>query len=294
MARRRRFSEEPFGATIEQLMAESDVTYRELAARTGLSAGYLNHLVHGNRPVPSNDVVRTLAEALNVEPEHFREFRLRVITERLEEMPELIDRLYKRLGESAQRERRRSECQRRCRQDDDVRVPVGGCRRARLRPRASDRRRPPGVVGGMARGTPGRRCVDRRSAVRANIDAGDGPARSRDRRHAAGRCATAPVRDAIGAGGRDPDPSRRGGVLAGALDSRDDPGQDAARRRHRAARLGTNDLDEAINWWQSEKVQVWGVIPERVAIASGPDARLYREGLTEYDGVLRRALGLRR
>ena len=61
-----------------------------------------------------------------------------------------------------------------------------------------------------------------------------------------------------------------------------------------AARLGTNDLDEAINWWQSEKVQVWGVIPERVAIASGPDARLYREGLTEYDGVLRRALGLRR
>jgi transcriptional regulator with XRE-family HTH domain len=99
MARRRRFSEELFGATIEQLMAESDVTYRELAARTGLSAGYLNHLVHGNRPVPSNDVVRTLAEALNVEPEHFREFRLRVITERLEEMPELIDRLYKRLGE---------------------------------------------------------------------------------------------------------------------------------------------------------------------------------------------------
>ena len=98
MPRRRRFSEESFGPTIEALMTESGVTYRELAARTGLSAGYLNHLVHGNRPVPSNDVVRTLAEALNVEPEHFREFRLRAITERLEAMPELIDRLYKRLG----------------------------------------------------------------------------------------------------------------------------------------------------------------------------------------------------
>ena len=80
-------------------MAETGVTYRELAARTGLSAGYLNHLVHGNRPVPSNDVVKTLAGALDVEPEHFREFRLRVITDRLEAMPELIDRLYKRLGE---------------------------------------------------------------------------------------------------------------------------------------------------------------------------------------------------
>jgi transcriptional regulator with XRE-family HTH domain len=98
MARRRRFSEEQFGATVENLMNEVGVTYRELAVRTGLSAGYLNHLVHGNRPVPSNDVVKTLADALDVEPEHFREYRLRVITERLEQMPELIDRLYKRLG----------------------------------------------------------------------------------------------------------------------------------------------------------------------------------------------------
>ncbi len=98
MARKRRFSEEPFGATVESLMNEIGVTYRELASRTGLSAGYLNHLVHGNRPVPSNDVVQTLADALEVEPEHFREFRLRAITERLERMPELIDRLYKRLG----------------------------------------------------------------------------------------------------------------------------------------------------------------------------------------------------
>jgi transcriptional regulator with XRE-family HTH domain len=79
-------------------MAETGTTYRGLAERTGLSAGYLNHLVHGNRPVPSNDVMRTLATALGVEPEHFREYRIRVITEKLERMPELIDRLFKRLG----------------------------------------------------------------------------------------------------------------------------------------------------------------------------------------------------
>ena len=98
MARRRKYSEEPFGSTVERLMGENGVTYRALAERTNLSAGYLNHLVHGNRPVPSNDVVQNLAAALGVEPEHFREYRLRVITERLESMPELIDRLYKRLG----------------------------------------------------------------------------------------------------------------------------------------------------------------------------------------------------
>ncbi len=98
MARKRRFSEDPFGPTVERLMNETGVTYRALADKTKLSAGYLNHLVHGNRPVPSNDVVQTLASALGVEPEHFREYRLRVITEKLEAMPELIDRLYKRLA----------------------------------------------------------------------------------------------------------------------------------------------------------------------------------------------------
>ena len=98
MPRRQRFSNDSFGPTVERLMVEQGITYRALADKTGLSAGYLNHLVHGNRPVPSNDVVETLAGALGVEPEHFREYRLRVITERLESMPEMIDRLYRRLG----------------------------------------------------------------------------------------------------------------------------------------------------------------------------------------------------
>jgi len=57
-----------------------------------------------------------------------------------------------------------------------------------------------------------------------------------------------------------------------------------------AARLGTNDLDEAIRWWTDSKVPIWGVIPERVGIAAGPEARLYRDGLDAYDAVLRRAL----
>jgi len=101
MARKRRFSEEPFGPTMERLMDESGLTYRALASKTRLSAGYLNHVVHGNRPVPSNDIVERLAAALGVEPEHFLEYRVRTITERLERMPELVDRLYRRLGTSA-------------------------------------------------------------------------------------------------------------------------------------------------------------------------------------------------
>jgi transcriptional regulator with XRE-family HTH domain len=98
MARRRRYSEQPFGPTIEELMVETGTTYRGLADKADLSAGYLNPIVHGNRPVPSNDVIERIADSLGVEAEHFREYRIRVITDKLEEMPELIDRLYRRLA----------------------------------------------------------------------------------------------------------------------------------------------------------------------------------------------------
>jgi len=98
MPRRRKYSEQPFGPTLERLMDETGTTYRGLADGTELSAGYLNHLVHGNRPVPSNAVIERLADALGVEPEHFLEYRVRVITERLEQLPDLVDRLYRRLS----------------------------------------------------------------------------------------------------------------------------------------------------------------------------------------------------
>jgi transcriptional regulator with XRE-family HTH domain len=98
MAKRRRYSDQSLGPTIESLMAETGTTYRGLADKASLSAGYLNHIVHGNRPVPSNEVIARIADSLEVEPEHFREYRIRVITEKLEQMPELIDRLYRRLA----------------------------------------------------------------------------------------------------------------------------------------------------------------------------------------------------
>jgi chromosome partitioning protein len=57
-----------------------------------------------------------------------------------------------------------------------------------------------------------------------------------------------------------------------------------------AARLGTNDLDATLEDWASAKVPIWGVIPERVAIAAGPASRIYREGLEAYQEVLKKAL----
>ncbi len=97
-AKKRTYSSEPLGPTIERLMAETGVTYRALAEKTELSAGYLNHIVHGNRPVPSNEVLAKIAKALGVQPDHFREVRVRIITEKLEQTPALVERLYKRLA----------------------------------------------------------------------------------------------------------------------------------------------------------------------------------------------------
>jgi len=57
-----------------------------------------------------------------------------------------------------------------------------------------------------------------------------------------------------------------------------------------AARMGTNDLAETIAWWNGQEVPVWGIIPERVGIAAGPEGRLHSEGLSAYAAVLKKAL----
>jgi chromosome partitioning protein len=61
-----------------------------------------------------------------------------------------------------------------------------------------------------------------------------------------------------------------------------------------SARLGTRDLEATVEWWAELDVPVWGIIPERVSIASGPSARLSPEGLDLYGRVFRRATGSQR
>ena len=97
-AKKRTYASDPLGPAIEKLMAETGVTYRALAEKSGLSGGYLNHIVHGNRRVPSTQVITRIGKALGVKPDYFREVRVRIIIGKLEETPALVDRLYKRLS----------------------------------------------------------------------------------------------------------------------------------------------------------------------------------------------------
>ena len=88
---------EPFARSLERRMREGSISYRALAEKTGLSAGYLNHLAHGNRPVPANPVIEKIAKAVGMKADGFREYRIRKISDALGKRPELVDKVYKDL-----------------------------------------------------------------------------------------------------------------------------------------------------------------------------------------------------
>ncbi len=57
-----------------------------------------------------------------------------------------------------------------------------------------------------------------------------------------------------------------------------------------SARTYTLDYQQAVATWVAADVPVWGSVPERVSIASGPESWLSDDGLDAYRGVWRRAL----
>jgi transcriptional regulator with XRE-family HTH domain len=85
---------ERFPGVLRRLIEERHLTYRQLAYKTQLSPGYLNHLSKGTRPVPADPVIRTIATALRVEPNLLLEYRLRQVVCLLEGSIQLIDALY--------------------------------------------------------------------------------------------------------------------------------------------------------------------------------------------------------
>jgi chromosome partitioning protein len=55
-----------------------------------------------------------------------------------------------------------------------------------------------------------------------------------------------------------------------------------------SARTFTRDYHEAVANWEDEDAPVWGTVPERVAIAQGPDGWLASDGLDAYGEIWRR------
>jgi chromosome partitioning protein len=58
-----------------------------------------------------------------------------------------------------------------------------------------------------------------------------------------------------------------------------------------AARVRTRDYLETVSAWVEAGVAVWGAVPERVGLASGPGEALAADGLAAYAVVLSAAVG---
>lgn len=84
-----------FGVELNRLLAAKHVTYRELALRTGLSAGALNHYGNGRR-VPEDETIERIAVALEVEPADFYEWRRRRAHEYVDGDGALVEALWRR------------------------------------------------------------------------------------------------------------------------------------------------------------------------------------------------------
>jgi transcriptional regulator with XRE-family HTH domain len=104
-------SEQPFGEALQALMAERGLTYRALSRLTreadgkGLTHAHLNMLGNG-RERPSVRAMLLIAGVLEVEPEHFAEYRLSAAMKELDPnvvgleqaLENLSDRLASRKG----------------------------------------------------------------------------------------------------------------------------------------------------------------------------------------------------
>jgi chromosome partitioning protein len=55
-----------------------------------------------------------------------------------------------------------------------------------------------------------------------------------------------------------------------------------------SARTYTRDHTETVDWWTERGLQIFGAIPERVSIASGPEQELSDDGVEAYRAVWRR------
>jgi chromosome partitioning protein len=56
-----------------------------------------------------------------------------------------------------------------------------------------------------------------------------------------------------------------------------------------SARTYTRDYQVVVDEWTEAEVPIWGTVPERVAIAAGPETWLSPDGLESYRSVWRRA-----
>jgi len=91
-------SDRPFVKELPDLLAERGLSQRKLAQLVDLNPSHLSRVLRGaDQTRPSIDLIRRVAEALDLPTGYFEEEREAAVIERVKADPKLRDRLYKEL-----------------------------------------------------------------------------------------------------------------------------------------------------------------------------------------------------
>ena len=83
---------------LPDLLARHDISLRELANRCQIDVGFLSRVVRReDGKVASSDLALGVARALDLPDDYFIETRRAKVVERLNQDPELVDRIYAQL-----------------------------------------------------------------------------------------------------------------------------------------------------------------------------------------------------
>ena len=77
------------GTALKELLKEKNMSYQELSNRTGISKPYIAEIISTNR-IPSRDKIEKIATAFEIDPFYFREYRLDILKEYLQENPHYL------------------------------------------------------------------------------------------------------------------------------------------------------------------------------------------------------------
>jgi len=89
-------AQDSFRAELPRLLADRQMSQRELARQVGVNQSYLSFVLRGRR-MPSRRLLEGTAKTLGLPIDHFREYREAVVIERLKADPDLLDRVYRSL-----------------------------------------------------------------------------------------------------------------------------------------------------------------------------------------------------
>ena len=92
-------TQRPFAQELPKLLRERQMSIRQLSRQTGVGNAHLSRLLRGvgYRTKPSKELARRVAEALELEPDYFLEYREAVVIEAVRSQPKLREELYDQL-----------------------------------------------------------------------------------------------------------------------------------------------------------------------------------------------------